>query len=278
MISSAPQQLAPITIITGGSEGIGKALALEFAQGGFDLLLVARSQQRLEKTAHEISATHDINVLTLKCDLAEEDSGGKITSFLKHKNYYCQYLVNNAGFGLAGDFAKHDEATIRNLVDLNVRALTDLSRQFLPDMLERGDGGILNIASMGGLLPGPYQAAYYASKAYVISLTKALSWESWGTGVQISALAPGPVKTKFHARMGARSELYVKSGAGISAAKAARMGYSGFMCGKCLIIPGILSQLGAVALKIIPHDLLMPFMAWFLKARIQHNPKSGDRF
>ena len=159
-----------------------------------------------------------------------------------------------------------------------MRALTDLSRQFLPDMLERGGGGILNIASMGGLLPGPYQAAYYASKAYVISLTKALSWEVWGTGVQISALAPGPVKTKFHARMGARSQLYIKSGGGISAARAARMGYSGFRCGKCLIIPGILSQMGAVALKIIPHDLLMPFMAWFLKARIKRNPKSGNRF
>ncbi|MCP4933800.1 MAG: SDR family oxidoreductase [bacterium] len=276
-MSSAPQQLAPITIITGGSEGIGKALAFEFAQGGLDLLLVARSQQRLDKTARQISTTHDVKVLTLKCCLADEDSGSKIAAFLKKQNHYCQNLVNNAGFGLAGDFAQHDEAAIRDLVNLNVRALTDLSRQFLPDMLARNGGGILNIASMGGFLPGPYQAAYYASKAYVISLTKALSWETWGTDVQISVLAPGPVKTRFHARMGARSELYVKSGAGISASKAARMGYSGFMCGKCLIIPGILSQLGAVALKIIPHDLLMPFMAWFLRARTQRNPKNGNR-
>ncbi len=278
MISSAPQQLTPITIITGGSEGIGKALALEFAQGGFDLLLVARSQQRLETTAREISAAHDVKVLTFKCDLAAEDTSSKIVTFLAQNQHYCQNLVNNAGFGLAGTFARQDEAEIQQLVDLNVRALTVLSRHFLPDMLKRGGGGILNIASMAGLLPGPYQAAYYASKAYVISLTKALSWEAWGTGVQISVLVPGPVKTKFHARMRARSELYIKFGGGISPSRAARMGYSGFRCGKCLIIPGILSQFGALALKFIPHDLLMPFMAWFLKARIPHKPKSGNRF
>ncbi len=278
MISSAQQQLTPITIITGGSEGIGKALALEFAQGGFDLLLLARNQHRLETTASEISATHDVKVLTFKCDLTTQDSGRKIVTFLELNQHYCQHLINNAGTGLAGTFAKQDEGEIQQLVDLNMRALTDLSRHFLPDMLERGNGGILNIASMAGLLPGPYQAAYYASKAYVISLTKALSWEVWGTGVQISVLVPGPVKTKFHARMRARSELYIKFGAGISTQRAARMGYSGFRCGKCLIIPGILSQLGAVALKIIPHVLLMPFMAWFLKARIPHKPKSGDRF
>ena len=277
MTSSNTRKLAPITLITGGSEGIGKALALEFAQGGFDLLLVARNKLRLEASAQEISQQFDVKVLTLSCDLADLKECNKIEEFLTQEHLYCQNLVNNAGFGLAGDFSRHNESSIRELVDLNVRALTDLSRRFLPDMLERGDGGILNVASMGGLLPGPYQAAYYASKAYVISLTKALSWEVWGSGVHICALAPGPVRTKFHARMGARSELYIKSGAGISAKRTARMGYSGFMCGKSLIIPSILSQLGALALKIIPHDLLMPIMAWFLKARIQPNPKSRNR-
>ncbi len=278
MTSRPQEQRRPLTIITGGSEGIGKALAFEFAQGGFDLLLVARNQQNLQTAARAISAQYDVTVLTLVGDLIDPDTSSKITTFLEQQNHYCQFLVNNAGFGLAGDFARHDEAAIRDLVDLNVRALTDLSRQFLPDMLERGAGGILNVASMGGLLPGPYQAAYYASKAYVISLTKALSWELWGTGVRISVLAPGPVKTKFHGRMGARSDLYIQSGAGISATRAARMGYSGFMCGKCLIIPGILSQLGAIALKILPHDLLMPAMAWFLKARIKPKAKNGERF
>ncbi len=272
MISPAPPDkpdLLPVTIITGGSQGIGEALAMEFAAGGFDLLLVSRKRRGLEKVRQRIIDRYSVEVLVLPCDLRHGESCRKIVEFLHAKGRYCQNLVNNAGFGLAGEFACHQPADIRDMIDLNVRALTDLSRCFLPDMLARGKGGILNIASMGGLLPGPYQAAYYASKAYVISLTRALSWETWGTGVHVCALVPGPVRTQFHKTMGARSELYVKSGAGISAARAARMGYSGFMCGKSLIVPGILSQLGVVALKIIPHDLLMPAMGWFLKARLK---------
>ena len=273
----APQQeLRPITIITGGSQGIGKALAFEFAAGKCDLLLVARNEQQLETTARHISEIHDVTILTHAVDLTLVENCRALEKVLINKHYYCQNLVNNAGFGMAGEFAGHNSKTIREMIDLNVRALTDLSRRFLPDMLERGEGGILNIASMGGLLPGPYQATYYASKAYVLSLTQALSWETWGSGVRICALAPGPVRTRFHSVMGARSELYIRSGAGISAKRAARMGYSGFMCGKRLIIPGILSQVGALALKIIPHDLLMPFMGWFLKARFQHSTQKDE--
>ncbi len=267
-------KLTPLTIITGGSQGIGKALAVEFAQGQHNLLLIARDLQTLDKTAEMIRERFDVVVLTLACDLKGNQAISTIDKLLRLEKFYCQNLVNNAGFGLAGNFANHSEVTILDLVDLNIRALTALSRHFLPDMLERGEGGILNIASMGGLLPGPYQAAYYASKAYVVSLSQALSWEVWGSGIHICALAPGPVRTNFHQTMGARSELYIKSGAGISAKKAARMGYSGFKCGKSLIIPGILSQLGAVALKIIPHDLLMPVMGWFLKARISNKKEN----
>ena len=266
---TARENRKPLTLITGGSQGIGKALAFEFAGGGYDLLLVARDKQQLEKNAGILREQHGVTVLVLACDLVHVESCTSIEELLERENFYCQNLVNNAGFGLAGDFSSLNEDSIRDMIDLNVRTLTVLSRRFLPDMLERGEGGILNIASMGGLLPGPYQAAYYASKAYVISLGKALSWECFGTGVHISTLAPGPVRTEFHRSMGSRSELYIKTGAGISAKKAAHMGYTGFLCGKSLIIPGILSQFGAVALKVIPHDLLMPVMAWFLKARLK---------
>ena len=266
--------LRPLTLITGGAQGIGKALAIEFAKTGHDLLLVSRNEQKLEKTAGKISEQYDVAVLVLACDLTLVESTAEIENLLYDKQYYVQNLVNNAGFGLAGPFAGHQPDEIHTMIDLNVRALTDLSRLFLPDMLARKAGGILNVSSMGGLLPGPYQAAYYASKAYVISLTQALSWECLGSGVHISTLAPGPVRTDFHATMGARSELYVKSGAGISAKKAARMGYSGFKCGQCLIIPSFLGQIGALALKILPHDLLMPVMGWFLKARIKQHGQS----
>ncbi len=265
--------LSPVTVITGGSQGIGRALAYEFASGGYDLLLVSRNRESLEKTAADIRARHDVEVKILACDLVDPENCARVEQFLHEQNCYCQNLVNNAGFGLAGDFARHRPEALLNMIDLNIRALTDLSRRFLPDMQARRQGGILFVASMGGLLPGPYQATYYASKAYVISLGKALSWECFGSGVRISTLAPGPVRTGFHRTMGARSELYVQSGAGISARKAAHMGYTGFLCGKSLIIPGILSQFGALALKILPHDLLMPFMSWFLKSRLK-NPRS----
>jgi len=265
------KQLRPLTLITGGSQGIGKALAFEFARTGHDLLLISRNGEKLEKAAEQIRQKHDVQVHILALDLCHMEACDKIVSFLAEQNAYCENLVNNAGFGLAGSFASAPPQAVRAMIELNVRALTDLSRLFLPDMLERGKGGILNVSSMGGLIPGPYQAAYYASKAYVISLTQALSWECVGTGVHISTLAPGPVRTQFHANMGARSELYVKAGAGISAQKAARMGYTGFKCGQCLIIPSFLGQFGALALKILPHDLLMPIMGWFLKARIKPN-------
>ncbi len=263
--------LRPLTLITGGSQGIGKALAFEFAQTGHDLLLVSRNEKKLAETAQLVSQKYGVKALILAFDLSLVESLQAIETLLHNEQYYVQNLVNNAGFGLAGPFAEHRPETLRAMVDLNVRALTDLSQLFLPDMLARNTGGILNVSSMGGLLPGPYQAAYFASKAYVISLTQALSWECLGTGVHISTLAPGPVRTDFHATMGARSDLYVKSGGGISAQKAARLGYSGFKCGQCLIIPSFLGQLGALALKFLPHDLLMPVMGWFLKARIKRH-------
>ena len=214
MTPSNSTQLKPITLITGGSQGIGKALAFEFAANGYDVLLVARNQSQLDRTAEQLREKFDVTILTLASDLIDVESTDQIEALLAQENFYCQHLVNNAGFGLAGDFVSHNEQAISDMIELNVRALTDLSRRFLPDMLERQKGGILNISSMGGLIPGPYQAAYYASKAYVISLSQALSWECWGTGVRISTLAPGPVRTRFHRVMGARSELYMKSGAG----------------------------------------------------------------
>ena len=262
---------APITLITGGSRGIGKALAEEFSKGGFDVLLIARSEEPLKKTAQDLKQRYDNKVFIRVADLGLSEDCAKLKPYLKSQNLYCQYLVNNAGMGLAGDFAQLDEQALRDMLDLNIRALTDLSRRFLPDMLRRGEGGILNIASLGGYLPGPFQAAYYASKAYVISFTQALKWEVWGSGVHICIMAPGPVRTRFHRLMGARSEFYINAGAGISAKKAARMGYSGLICGKSLIIPGILSQIGVIALKIIPHDLLLPFMGWFLKPRYKND-------
>jgi short-subunit dehydrogenase len=260
----------PATIITGASHGIGRALADEFANAGCHLVLIARGRKELEKAAGEILKLHaakEIEIFILPLDLTQPESCARGGQFLADNGLYCQHLVNCAGFGLAGPFHEQPAEELDRMVALNMAALTSLSRSFLPGMIERGEGGILNVASLGGLLPGPGQAAYYASKAYVISLSQALSWECWGAGVRISVLLPGPVRTRFHRVMGAKSALYIKAGGGISARRAAHMGFSGFMCGKNMIIPSILSALGSIAIKIIPHDLLMPLLAWFLRGR-----------
>ena len=265
---------APVTIITGGSSGIGRALAFEFARDGNDLLLIARNQAALEQTATALRTENSIRVETLSIDLTEPEACQIIDQFLNQHHLYCRHLVNNAGFGYAGAFVKQDESELLAMLDLNIRMLTLLSHHFLPDMLARREGGILNVASLGALLAGPYQAAYYASKAHVLSLSRALSWECWGKGVRISVLVPGPVRTDFHRRMGAKNALYMRLGAGISAARVARIGYTGYMCGKSLIIPGYISQFNALALKFIPHDLLMPILGWFLRARLGGRDKN----
>lgn len=265
---AATSGLAPVTIISGGSKGIGRELAFEFARGRNDLLLIARDPVALHHTAEEIRSACGVRVDVLSLDLARRDAAAVIELWLKDNRFYCRHLVNNAGVGLAGDFAAQSEAGQLAMLDVNVRVLTELTRRLLPDMLARREGGVLNVASLGGLVAGPYQAAYYASKAYVLSLTQALSWECWRSGVRICALAPGPVKTSFHARMGASRAYYTRLGAGISAERVARSAYSGYICGKALVVPGYVSLFNVLALKFIPHDLLVPIIGWFLRARL----------
>ena len=176
-------------------------------------------------------------------------------------------LVNNAGIGLSGPFADQAPDDIGRLLQLNVAAVTHLTRAFLPDMLARRWGGILNVASLAGLVPGPHQAAYYASKAYILSLTEALAEENRGLGVRIAVLAPGPVATKFHHRMGAERSYYLPVAGVMSAEQVARSGYRGFMRGRTLIVPGILNPLAVPAFRLLPHTLALPVVSWMLRRR-----------
>ncbi len=176
-------------------------------------------------------------------------------------------LVNNAAIGLSGPFAEHDHAETLRLVDLNMRALTDLMRRYLPEMLARAGGGVLNIASLGGALPGPYQAAYYASKAYVISLSEAVAHEIGGRGTRVSVVVPGPVATRFHESMGAQSALYTRVLGCMDADVVARAAYRGYRCRKLLITPGVLTTLNYFAVRVLPHTILTPLMAILLKRR-----------
>jgi hypothetical protein len=190
-----------------------------------------------------------------------------VDAALNQAGLYADILVNNAGMGLGGPFAEQDSARLDALVRLNIGALTALTRRFLPDMLRRARGGVLNIASLGGLLPGPYQAAYYASKAYVVSLTEALAHENAGCGVRICAATPGPVATGFHAKMGVGNANYLKLQSVMNANSAARVIYSGFIGRRTLIAPGVMATFNFHAIGLIPHVILVPFIGWLLKQR-----------
>ncbi len=261
------EAMAPMVVVTGGSRGIGLALAHEFARAGNDLLLVARDAGRLEAARRSLVQAFGVRVETLAVDLGRVDERERIEALLRERGAYCDVLVNNAAIGLSGPFVDQAQEAIDGLLALNVEALTDLMHRFLPGMLLRGRGGVLNVASLGGLVPGPWQAAYYASKAYVISLGRAVGREVAGQGVRVTTLAPGPVATDFHAHMGASSAYYLRALGVLRADTAARAGYRGFVWGRSLIVPGLAYKLYGIALQVIPHAILIPFMDWLLRRR-----------
>ena len=256
-----------MVVVTGGSEGIGLALARRFAAAGNDLILVARRPEPLREAADRIRAEFKVEAVAVPVDVTSPGAIPTIEAALAAQRAYADVLVNSAGMGLAGPF--HDQApeAIMQLIDLNVRALTALSRHFLAGMRVRGRGGILNLASLGGYAPGPNQAVYYASKAYVLSFSEAVAAEVAGEGVRISALAPGPVNTRFHARMGAEQALYRYLVMPSSAEGVARAGYRGFALGWRVIVPGILNPFLALAMRILPHRIVIPIVGVLLKQR-----------
>jgi short-subunit dehydrogenase len=259
--------LRPMAVITGGSEGIGLALARRFAAGGHDVLLIARRPQPLLAAAAAIRARFNVAAVAVPLDITSPTAVAAIDAALARQQAYADVLVNNAGIGLSGPFHEQPPEAVLRLLDLNVRALTVLTRHFLPGMCTRGRGGILNIASLGGFVPGPYQAVYYASKAYVLSFTEALAAETAGQGVRVCAFAPGPVATQFHARMQALSAYYCRLFPLPGAGAVAWAAYYGYLLGLRVTLPGPFSAAMALALRLLPHRILVPIVAWLLKPR-----------
>ncbi len=270
---AAYEGLRPMVVVTGGSDGIGYALARRFAAAGQDVVLVARRAQPLAEAADRIRAEFKVEAVAVPADITRSDAIPAIEAALKAQGAYADVLVNCAGMGLSGPFHGQAPEAILELLDLNIRALTTLSRHFLTGMRIRGRGGILNLASLGGYAPGPNQAVYYASKAYVLSFSEALAAETAGEGVRITAVAPGPVNTQFHARMGAEQAIYRSLVAASSPEAVARAAYRGFALGLRVVVPGILNPFLALAMRILPHRIVVPIVGVLLK---QRGSSAGD--
>jgi short-subunit dehydrogenase len=246
--------LRPVTLITGASSGIGMALARMFARNGHDLALVARRKDRLDALAKEIAANGRRKPLVIVADLAQPDAAGKIKKALAVRRAEPQHIVNNAGFGLVGTAASRDRDEQLEMIDVNIRALTALSLVFLPS-LRRHRGGILNVGSMAGFLPGPGMAVYYASKAYVRSFTDSLHRELRRHGVRVTNLAPGPVPTEFGKRAGTRADSAPEF-LTQSAERVAELGFGALMQGKALVVPGPLNRLAITLSRFVPRATL----------------------
>jgi uncharacterized protein len=259
--------LDPVTIITGASEGIGRAFAEQVAADGQALLLIARDGTKLAALASQLQNQHRTAIVGLPLDLTAPDAANAIDAKLAEMRGYADTLINNAGIGLSGAFAQSPAASIDAVMALNVAATTRLARHLLPGMLTRGRGGILFVASVAAYTPGPQQSVYYASKAYVLSLAEAIAAETTGMGVRISCLAPGPVRTAFHEKMGADRALYRWVMPSQSPEWVARLGLLGYRWGARVVLPGLLPAAMTLGLRLTPHRLAMPIMRALLAPR-----------
>jgi len=275
---------SPAVVITGASRGIGRSLASCFARAGRDVVLIARNAEPLDAVAREVSQSASLRATSARAapvravpialDVTRPDAPEILARALADTRLYMDVLVNNTGIGLAGPFAGQGAGDIERLITLNITAATRLMHAALPAMLARGRGGILNVASLGGLVPGPYQATYYASKAYLVSLTEAVAYEARGRGVRIAAVAPGPVNTAFHAAMRAENALYRSIVPAMSADAVARSAYRGYMMGRTVIAPGVLATAAALALKILPHTVSVPIVGALLSVGERAPPRA----
>jgi short-subunit dehydrogenase len=238
-------------LITGASAGLGREYARLFAKDGHDLVLVARRRDRLDELAGALTAEHKTTCMVISADLTAAGACQQIADQVQAAGLTIDFLINNAGFGRRGAFAQSDRQRQLEMIDVNVRALVELTHLFLPGMLERKQGRILNIASIAGFVPGPFMATYYASKAFVVSFTEALASELAGTGVTATASCPGPTATEFGDVAGSTgSNLFRRHVA--DAVSVARHGYRAMLAGTVVAIPGLQNKLSLQSLRVAP--------------------------
>lgn len=265
-MKQSPTRNHETALVTGASSGIGLELSRLLAAEGYDLILVARSIDSLNKLADELNVQYGAQVQVIPKDLSQPTAAQELCRQLEEQSSGVDVLINNAGIGLAGPFAEADLAKTEQMMQLNMVALASLTRQLLSGMLARGRGHILNVASLAGYQPGgPGMAVYYATKSYVLSFSRALARELRGTGITVTALCPGPVKTAFATEAGVENTRLYRWLPLMEARTAALKGYHGMQRGRAVVIPGVLSKLLAFAGELPPRLIALEVNRWLLR-------------
>jgi short-subunit dehydrogenase len=243
-------------LITGASSGIGCHLARVFAENGYDLVLVARSEERLSALAEELSGKHPVEAHVLPADLSDPEAADEIFTWFEKRTLPLHTLVNNAGFTTFGEFAVADIERTLDMIRVNVTAVVQLTRLFLSRMLTHGEGAVLNVSSTAAFLPGPYMAVYYASKSFVLAFSESLAAECAGTGVRVAALCPGATDTGFRDRGHVEDSRLAGLVSQGDARKVAEAGFKGLQKGRRVIIPGFGNKLIPLLARIMPLRLM----------------------
>jgi hypothetical protein len=253
--------MSETALITGASAGLGAELARLFARDKHDVILVARRREKLDALAAELTAQHGIAAHVIAEDLASPGAPDRIAATVRERGLRVDYLVNNAGFGTAGVFAELDPAREIEEIQVNVTALVHLTRLFLPAMIARKSGRILNLGSTAGFQPGPFMAVYYATKAFVNSFTEALGFELKGTGVTATVSCPGATETEFAAVAGTEKSLLFKATAPMTAPEVAEHAYRAMMRGEAMAVPGLKNKAGIQSLRVAPRRAILALTA-----------------
>jgi short-subunit dehydrogenase len=275
---AAVEGLRPATVVTGASEGLGFALARRIAREGRVIVLLARTEEVLAEAGDDLqSAYPNATVIAEPLDVGQKDAPALLDALLARHGLYLDVLVNNAGIGIGGNFTELAPDQLDELVETNVAAVTRLTRHYLPAMRARARGGIMNLASLAAFTPGPWQAPYFASKAFVLSLTAAIGGECAGEGVRVCAIACGPVETRIHRKMNASNTFYRALLPSASADRMARLAWRSYRMGRRVVVPGIVNSFIAWTARAMPYEILLPMVDWLMKPRARPVPGTRAR-
>jgi uncharacterized protein len=242
---------------TGASTGIGVDLAECFATDGYDLVLAARTESALREVADRLAATYRITATPVVADLQSIGGGTRLADDIARRGIAVDVVVNNAGYGVAGAFDRSEAPAQLGMIDLNDRAVVELTHIYWPRMLSNRRGGVLNVASTAAFQPGPLMAIYYASKAFVLSFSEALWEEARGTGVKVSCLCPGPTVSNFRARAGTGKVRLSKAGTPMPSMAVAREGYEAWQANRRVVVTGTRNRVMASLVRFMPKTTVL---------------------